>query len=336
MSTNIPPSEVKFYPAPPTKKNNAVWWIVGGVVVLLLVCCVAGVVMGGFFYYSSSSNPQGITEIIQNNPALTPSFSDTPVIATEPNVVVPPTTVEPPTSEPPTITNTVEPTPKVNVNGISFTFDPGVAQSVNAETIQGENPAQPNGMPGEVFPQHTKFTFNGYPLSGTFHSPYILVYPAKEFADINPSALTEINDLKQFLADKPTTAERIPFMPFWNAAQMFHSNVAFISFKNGSGVRFLTMYGQAYYPVNNNSMFYTFQGLTDDGAYYIAAVLPASHPSLPANENDVPGGDFDAFVANIETYWTETAANLEAQPLNSFTPDLSKLDAMFASFAITP
>jgi len=96
------------------------------------------------------------------------------------------------------------------------------------------------------------------------------------------------------------------------------------------------MYGQAFYPVNNNSVFYTFQGLTDDSAYYIAAVLPVSHPSLPATGDDIPGGDFDAFVANIETYWIETKANLEAQPNNSFTPDISLLDAMFESFSVNP
>jgi hypothetical protein len=333
---NTPPSQVQFYPAPPSKKNNTLWWIIGGVVAIVLVCCIAGVVIGGIFYYSSSNSQQGITEIIQNNPVPTPSISDTPVIVTEPNVIVPPTTVEPPTTEPPIITVTVEPTPNVNVNGISFTYNPGVAQNVSAETIPAENPTQPSGFPGEVYPEHTQFTFNGYPLSGTFHSPHILVYLAKEYAALDPSAATVIDNLTQFLAQKPAAAKSIPFLPLWNAGQMFHSNVTYISFKNGSGVRFLTMYGQAYYPVNNNSLFYSFQGLTDDGAYYIAAILPVSHPSLPANEDDIPGGDFDAFVATIQTYMAETAANLEAQTPDSFTPKITILDEMFASFAINP
>lgn len=302
---------------------------------MLLTCCVVGAVIGGFAYFTSSDGIAGLVATVQVNPVVIATVVIIP--PNPPAETLPPVITEIVAAQPtPTVTPTLEPTPNANANGIGFTFAPGVAQNVNAETVPAAVVDQPSGIPGEVYPQHTKFTFNGYPLSGTFHSPYILVYPAKEYADINPSAVSEINELKQFLLEKPTTAEKIPFMPFWMAAQMFHSNVAFISFKGGSGVRFLTMYGQAYYPVNNNSMFYTFQGLTDDGAYYIAAVLPVSHPSLPATENDVPGGDFDAFVANIETYWAETAANLEAQPLNSFTPDLSLLDAMFASFTITP
>lgn len=332
---DIPPSQVKYYPAPPTQKKNTLGWIIGGVVVLLLGCCVVGAAIAGYVYLTSSNGIAGLVETVQVNPVVITTVVIIP--SNPPAETLPPVVTEiVATQSPPTITPTLEPTPNISVNGISFSFAPGVAQNVSAETIPAAISDQPSGFPGEVYPQHTEFKFNDYPLSGTFHSPIILVYPAKEYADMDPSAASVINNLKQFLSEKPTSPESIPFLPLWNAGQMFHSNVAYLSFKNGSGVRFLTMYGQAYYPVNNNSMFYSFQGLTDDGAYYIAAVLPVSHPSLPATENDVPGGDFDAFVANIETYWAETAANLEAQPLNSFTPDISQLDAMFESFGINP
>jgi len=46
--------------------------------------------------------------------------------------------------------------------------------------------------------------------------------------------------------------------------------------------------------------------------------------------------DLDAFVENFDNYIAETAANLEAQPLASFTPDISLLDDLFESFNITP
>ncbi len=334
---DLPPSQVKYYPAPPPPKRNTVWWILGGVVVLLLACCVVGAAIGGLYYFKYANIAPGIAEIIENNPVISPSISEIPINPPGQSEIAPPVVTElVSTLPPPTITPTLEPTPNVSVNGINFSFAPAVAQNVTAETVPAAPPTQPEGFPGEVYPQHNKFSFNGYPLSGTFHSPYILVYPAKEYADMDPSAATVINDLTQFLAQKPTDPERIPFLPLWNAGQMFHSNMAYLSFKNGSGVRFLTMYGQAYYPVNNNSLFYSFQGLTNDGAYYIAAVLPVTHPDLPGNENEIPGGNFDAFVANIATYMTETAAHLEAQSPNTFTPDLTLLDAMFESIAINP
>ncbi|MBN1537661.1 MAG: hypothetical protein JW908_13065 [Anaerolineales bacterium] len=332
---DLPPSQVKYYPAPPAQKKNTLWWIVGGGIILLLACCVVSAAIGAYFYFTAADNVASVQEIWQTDHGGTPPVMETPF--TLPGETLPSVVTEMvATLPPPSITPTSEPTPNVNVNGVSFSFPPGVAQNINTETIPVSDPAQPSGFPGEVYPQHTKLNFEGYPLSGTFHSPYILVYPAQEFAAMNESAVTVINDLTQLLAQKPASVEKIPFLPLWNAAQMFHSNMAYIAFENGNGVRFLSMYGQAFYPVNNNSLFYSFQGLTDDGAYYIAAILPITHPSLPANETDIPGGDFDAFVANIETYWAETTAQLEAQPLDSFTPDISLLDAMFESFSVNP
>lgn len=332
---NLPPSQVKYYPAPPEQKKNTLWWILGVVAVLLLVCCVASGVIGAYFYFTAADNVASVQEIWQTDNRETPPVMETPLMQSG-ETLSPVVTEIAATLPPPTITPTSEPTPNVNANGVSFSFTPGIAQNVTVEIIPAASPEQPSGFPGEVYPQHIKFNFNGYPLSGTFHSPFILVYPAVEYANMDPSAATVINNLKQLLAEKPTSPESIPFLPLWNAAQMFRSNVSYITFKNGSGVRFLAMYGQAFYPVNNNSLFYSFQGLTNDGAYYIAAVLPVSHPSLPATGDEIPNGDFDAFVANIETYWAETTASLEAQPLNSFTPDISLLDAMFESFTVNP
>ena len=72
----------------------------------------------------------------------------------------------------------------------------------------------------------------------------------------------------------PIAVAQLPTVPFFNAQQAFASNIQILSFQNGRGVRFLTEYAQ--YPVsaNNQDLFYHFQGLTSDGAYYIIAILP--------------------------------------------------------------
>ena len=62
-----------------------------------------------------------------------------------------------------------------------------------------------------------------------------------------------------------------------------HVQVQYLDFKSGTGVRFLTQFNNGMAPVNNHDLIYTFQGLTSDGKYYIAAVLPVTHPDLPAN-----------------------------------------------------
>lgn len=45
---------------------------------------------------------------------------------------------------------------------------------------------------------------------------------------------------------------------------------------DGGGIRYLTQFGQAAGLITNPELFYTFQGLTDDGAYYVAAVFPVA------------------------------------------------------------
>ena len=120
-----------------------------------------------------------------------------------------------------------------------------------------------------------------------------------------------------------------------NAGHMMPApQAAYFDFRNGTGVRFVTQMGQAYYPINNRDLFYTFQGMTYDGVYYVAAILPLSHPSLPADGSEIPGGDFDAFADNFETYAAEVAAQLDAEAAGSFTPSITMLDEMMQSLEV--
>jgi hypothetical protein len=144
-----------------------------------------------------------------------------------------------------------------------------------------------------------------------------------------------VSDLRQLLVDKPVDPQAIPFLPLFPAGQMLRAQVAYVDFQNGAGVRFLTQYAQAYLPINNYELFYTFQGLTDDGGTYVAAILPASHPALPADQAAYEG-DLDTLVQNFDPYIAEIAQLLDAQDVSSFTPDLSRLDAMIRSLDVVP
>jgi hypothetical protein len=124
-------------------------------------------------------------------------------------------------------------------------------------------------------------------------------------------------------------------LPPMNAGHMMPApQVAYSDFQNGTGVRFLTQMGQAYYPINNRDMFYTFQGMTDDGETYVAAILPISHPSLPADGSEIPGGDFEAFSETFDSYAAEVAAQLDAQAEDSFAPSIALLDEMVQSLEV--
>jgi hypothetical protein len=78
-------------------------------------------------------------------------------------------------------------------------------------------------------------------------------------------------------------------------------------------------------------MFYTFQGLTKDGAYYVALILPASNPALPPPES-VPQDQ--AFYDNFTSYILETEQMLDSLGAGSYTPDLELLDEMVESIQV--
>ena len=95
-----------------------------------------------------------------------------------------------------------------------------------------------------------------------------------------------------------------------------HTQVKYLDMKSGKGVRYLTQFNQGISPINNSELIYTFQGLTSDGKYYIAAVLPVTHPELPAGtdlneEQSKKMNDFQAYLS-------ETVTLLDQQPAKAF------------------
>jgi hypothetical protein len=217
----------------------------------------------------------------------------------------------------------------LDCSGATFTLDPSVAASAPYELVPQE--VGDPGIPFTINPEYVQYPFQGYVLADTFHDPIIRIYPVDEFVALLPSVADTVNNLEQLLINQPAAPQNaIPFLPIWNAAQMVRAKVMYLNFQNGSGVRFVSQYGQAYWLVNNHDMFYTFQGLTNDGACYISVILPASNPALPAQGGPPPGQT----EAEILAYYDAIVPQLNAMSDASFTPDFSVLDAMIASMLV--
>jgi hypothetical protein len=243
------------------------------------------------------------------------------------------TAEEEPTETPPTPTVTVEP-PDVNFEGISFSYDQTIARKITPAVVQGQNLGE-QSMPGDTYPTYIEFSFEPYAVSDHFHEPKIIIYPVEEYRIINTYAANIIDNLQQTLIDKPggSAMSDLPFLPMWPAQQMFSAKVAYFDFQNGSGLRFLTMYGQALYPIDNINLFYTYQGITHDGRYYLCAVLPVINAGLP-NDGTSLLEDYEAFIDNWDTYLTESMSWLEVETPQNFYPNLESLDEMMSSFNI--
>ena len=232
-----------------------------------------------------------------------------------------------PDAEPETET---QPEPDLIFQGISFAFDPSLAESVNAENIPAE------GDDDNLWfstPDHIKFTFNNWILPEAFHEAAIRVYPVEDFQAVN-TVMTDIFDgLQSAFETNPADNEGIEVADLFGAAQFFISQVEYLEFQNGSGVRFLSQYGQAGYPVGWPHMFYTFQGITDDKAYYISVILPVNHPSLPHPDNVVLD---DAFYDNFTNYVADMQTQLNGKDPGTFNPSLLLMDAVVESLLVEP
>jgi hypothetical protein len=172
----------------------------------------------------------------------------------------------------------------------------------------------------------------GYPITSHLLKAQIFVYPVAGLG-VNETTGGVAGSL-QTLLQSQQVGDRMPYLPLYNAAQVMHTQVAYLDFKNGRGVRYLTQFDQAPLPINNYELHYTFQGLTSDGKYYVAAVLPVNLAGLPSDASvdlDNPPANF---VEDFPRYLSDTVDMLSGQPASAFIPDLSGLDAMMSSLEI--
>jgi hypothetical protein len=146
-------------------------------------------------------------------------------------------------------------------------------------------------------------------------------------------AQEEIEKLQALLQTRPPAPEDpISLLPLINAAQVFHAQVKYLDFQNGSGVRYLTQYSQDIFPIVNQHLFYTFQGLTQDGAYYVVAAFAIDAAGFP-DEPDI--SDWEAFSAGYQDYLAATVSQLDALPSDQFEPDLALLDSVIQSLRVS-
>jgi len=241
--------------------------------------------------------------------------------------------------------NTAAPTvPAINGSAVSFeNVSFSLPADVASSALAGKVPAiNETDWTLDNAPEHIKFQLDGYKLYDTFHDPRILVNPAQEYAAVNEGAGRNIAKLQAILSGSAApTAENLPAIASFNAGQLFAAQIQVIHFANGSGVRFLTEYGQYYATANNHDLFYQFQGLTSDGKYYVLAILPISHPLLAFDENPetVPptgGISFPGYdnPDAVNAYYTSVVTLLNSAAPNGFEPSLTSLDGLIESLNI--
>lgn len=239
----------------------------------------------------------------------------------------------------------------VNYLGAVFTFDHIIADSVWLELVPAR-PAEPG--PGMVWAPSEHIVFTLVDAAGAQnHAPLGQYLPAEAqihiypIAGLNAEVQPVVDGLRQLLTEPPDAAALeaislgqdsflpgLTMLPPSNARQPFRAQVEYLTFVGGRGVRYLTQLSQGLVPVSNQELFYTFQGLTDDGALYVAAYFPVTLPVLPAS----PQMSDEALTALVEDwlgYLTVTTQLLNEQAAAAFTPDLTALDMLINSLSVS-
>ena len=221
---------------------------------------------------------------------------------------------------------------------VSFVIPQGLATGTLAGTV---NDTELHYIyPDPAFPSHIKITLQGYNVSSGLQAGIAVLKSndAIQYNDIYQTAISTLQNL-QWTATQPIP-EAIS-LGYLGAPQV-------VNFKNGHGIRYLAQINQGPAPINNQELFYYFQGITNDNAYFVVAVLPLHASFLATNSSSDPsavppdGIPFPGFTnpnassEDIQAYYKAISNKLDASAPDVFSPLLAELDALIQSIQINP
>ncbi len=241
---------------------------------------------------------------------------------------------------------------------ITLAYAPTLAPWVEVGTAPAV-PASPGMFFAASHPAYAQFRFLGYGGGREYNLPLlpntnrvaqVMVFQVEDFAGFGDDAPNGFQNQERVLADllqNGLDASRcnqplgegyqpLPFLPWINETQTFCAQPQVLGFIGGKGIRYLSYYAQGPAPVLDGSVFYTFQGLTDDGQFYVSAVFPIATGIFPDELPDQPtisdsGSDYSSeWLSTL----TDQLAQLNAQAGDSFDPSLATLDELVNSIHI--
>ncbi|MBK9125565.1 MAG: hypothetical protein IPM16_20905 [Chloroflexi bacterium] len=126
----------------------------------------------------------------------------------------------------------------------------------------------------------------------------------------------------------------LPFLPLRDVTPVLHAREQYVQLRGGTGILYLAAFAEPNVPLVEGDVALVFQGLSDDGALYIAAVFPLDTNYLPS----APPENLDAvaFEAGYDLYVQSIRAALNEFQPSASGPRLNDLYALIASMEIAP
>lgn len=221
-------------------------------------------------------------------------------------------------------------------DAISLTLDAGIATGYSCTEY-------PETTEDFLLPERAVILLEGYAGPNDRRFGSITLFPVANFVAVDPYVETHLTDLKALLGggapptSQTTFGKGLPMIEPRDAGQVYFAQYALRPMQSGIGIRYLAQYAQEQVLVSSDSMSYTFQGLTDDGKYWVSAILPVGHQDFSEVLLDPPGGGtWEEFWARYDDYLEGAVEQLDRELPAGFEPSLEDLDALVASITVAP
>jgi hypothetical protein len=205
----------------------------------------------------------------------------------------------------------------------------------------------PPGPGGQGFPRHIVLGFDGEdPLQVPYTERRIMyIFPVEAYinlyqangSDIVAQQVTRLEELIATADGRQGMPEGLmPLLPPPNSLMDRWVQFEDLNFVDGEGIRYISdsPLRQSIGVWSNETMDYYYQGLTEDGRFYVSFKWPVATSLLPNTLNDASEEAIQEAGESRESYDAYQAAlksELNALGPAGWEPDLSQLDAMMAS-----
>lgn len=216
-------------------------------------------------------------------------------------------------------------------DGIKLYYNPQLILDVEppAESISASNGEEMYGMP---HPAYVHFDLS-------MEQAQVYIAPVQEYesiADFAPGIIADLQRLNEGMSNFDGCVPELPLNKFFHVCghQQFNANASRLNFQNGTGSRFVTVYGiQDMAPVGNENLFYIFQGFTDDNKYYIKIVVRISNSQLPQT-GEIPNEVYAAMDYSVVEQYFDGFEKLLNQNEADYAPKLDWIDAFLQSLRV--
>jgi hypothetical protein len=233
----------------------------------------------------------------------------------------------------------------VSLDGMGFTFDASIGTSVDVRQVPGQRPADVEGTPETADAPHLAYLVYGRRpedarvRQGRRAPVLVRMYPTAEMAGF--AAADQMEQLSSILTERPDLSsfmtigvegggDLLPYLPVGPAPRALQARAAYVDAPEVSGVEYVTAFSFDASPFAATDFWYTFQGLSADGAWYVAvdAIIDAS---MFPDEVTAQDARETSDARRYARYLTESQATLDTADPSAFDPSLTSLQALVQS-----